>query len=236
MNIKQRLAMYKFRVGQHGVSDWREVATKKHYWSESPARVPVVLGVAIPNTRRRFVSNEDIGKIGLRNVGSAHEILPRTVRHTGWFCDNFGDTTYTGQVWQLPARNGEALYLSGYSDSEAGGAIVDFTICYEKTTAALWADSLAQREAEESRDYYAKEEKQREVEELKERVEGLHVELKNWLENRKNTRSSLLAHCDLDASRAVAALVARQIKNLIEEIREARKVIARLIRDNGLEV
>jgi hypothetical protein len=50
---------------------------------------------------------------GLRDVGHADDILPRSISHRGWFADANQDETYRGHVWQLPARKGEPVNIAG---------------------------------------------------------------------------------------------------------------------------
>lgn len=105
---------------------------------------------------------------GSRDVGKAHDIV--RLGHTGWFTDAYMSETMCGHVWQLPARNGEAVYLAGYADKNAGYA----TLCAargnletfaEKEDAARAADSLCESIAEREREYNEKRHAAREADE-----------------------------------------------------------------------
>jgi hypothetical protein len=92
---------------------------------------------------------------GLRDVGSTPDILGR--RYGGWYADAFQDETYTGHVWQLPARNGAARYIAGYI-TQGEYAVLDCTrgrlVHYcQKESAARAADGLAECMAERDREY-----------------------------------------------------------------------------------
>lgn len=107
---------------------------------------------------------ENVGKAGLRFVGYADDIL--NLRHSGWIADAFGDESYRGAVWQLPARDGRPCLVYGYedpcnagaahicfdpewgADGEAGGRYGDAT-----REAARMADGMAESFAEQEREY-----------------------------------------------------------------------------------
>jgi hypothetical protein len=107
-------------------------------------------------------------------AGTKRLALNRNRSNIKW-CDTFQDSTVRGVVYQLPARNGRPLYLSGYDNADngaaadAGGpAAVDFGTIWEGAEggaggpydtdseireAAYHADKLAERTAEEAREY-----------------------------------------------------------------------------------
>lgn len=150
--LKNRLAFYKSKAAKCG-ADWREYASAKNSFSRSPVKCPPVHG-AWHNGKKRWIENT--GSIGLRFVCYADQEL-RYLNHTGYFGDHFQDQIIRGAVWQLPARDGAPVYVYGYEDpNNAGAALVDFDYTNNKRDAAKWADSIAEREAEESREYYAK--------------------------------------------------------------------------------
>lgn len=108
---------------------------------------------------------------GLRPVGCADEIArrhgSRSIDHQGWFTDStFQDEVYRGTVWQLPGRNGRALYVYGYEDpSNPGAATVVFDPIKGEQLDSRWdtddsameaaraADRFAERAAEKEREY-----------------------------------------------------------------------------------
>lgn len=102
---------------------------------------------------------------GWRDVGYADEVYSgRLIDHRGWFIHADGRTgeTYRGHVWQLPARNGVPQYVAGYmepNDSKASGYVVlcasggDLELFDDKDDAARAGDALAERMAEQEREY-----------------------------------------------------------------------------------
>lgn len=92
-----------------------------------------------------------------RDVGDSHDIV--RLGHTGWYADQHQENLYRGHVWQLPARNGEPLFIAGYHESEqteyvildcSRGRLRTFD---SKEDAARAGDELARIMAEKEREY-----------------------------------------------------------------------------------
>lgn len=152
--IKNRLQFYKTKANERG-TDWREYASAKHYLTRSPAKAGRMRGNnPWHDGKKRWI--EDTDSIGLRFVCYADQELIY-LRHKGYFASHYCDETYRGAVWQLPARNGSPVYVYGYEDLfNQGAAYVDFNHTDDKRDAAKWADSMAEKSAEDSREHYAK--------------------------------------------------------------------------------
>jgi hypothetical protein len=92
---------------------------------------------------------------GFRFVGFADDVAARSVRHTGWFVGDECGEKARGVVFQLPARNGSPVFVAAIADPyNDGPAIVAFThTTDDATTAAIWADQLAESYADKERDY-----------------------------------------------------------------------------------
>lgn len=100
----------------------------------------------------RWIESTD--RAGLRFVGFADDIV--SLRHTGWFIDEYQDEKYRGAVYQLAARKGESVFVYGYDDpNNPGAALLSFDWTADKEDAARWADSIAERAAEQEREYRA---------------------------------------------------------------------------------
>jgi hypothetical protein len=128
--------------------------------------------------------------MGFRFVGFADEIarregFPRSIDHTGWYTFPNGDTgeVLRGAVYQLPARNGKPVYFPAYREGSetrkgwmdnSGGACMDFSdsmarrqVYYDSPwDAAKAADSIAERQAEISCEFYEADAQAREWQEL----------------------------------------------------------------------
>lgn len=116
---------------------------------------------------------------GLRIVGDAHDLA--RIGHTGWFLDPLGDgETVHGAVLQLPAQDGEAIFLPAVADPYNDDCYsVDFGDWYKATRddveqakrdCARAADSLAEAYAENEREYQTKETARMKIEEARERI------------------------------------------------------------------
>ena len=107
-----------------------------------------------------------------RETGEAHKII--RLRYTGWFVDNFHDSSTRGLVLQLPSRQGKSLYLAACSDpwnNDCG--IVEMCFYDEKEAAARAADQLAERYAEDSRADDLKQMAETEISELKASIKSI---------------------------------------------------------------
>lgn len=101
---------------------------------------------------------------GWRDIGDSGDII--RLRYTGWYADAHESEIYRGHVWQLPARDGTPRYVAGYVEDQGGddgtraggyvvlecdrGALVMYD---EKEDAARAGDALAERMAEDAREY-----------------------------------------------------------------------------------
>ena len=89
------------------------------------------------------------------------EVSGVRLNHTGWYCDEFGDgDKIRGLVFRLPRGRG---FLAGWSMGEGMCGSVDYDIYDDETSAAYAADSMAEREAEDQREFEAKERAEMEV-------------------------------------------------------------------------
>lgn len=85
------------------------------------------------------------------------DIAHRTIRHKGWYCDENQLDTIRGIVVLLP----HGRYLAGWTMGEGMiSAVCCDTIYDDELRAALDSDTIAEREAEQAREYYAREEEE----------------------------------------------------------------------------
>jgi len=106
-------------------------------------------------SRRFFGSAEDAG---LRFEVWADDAL--NLRHVGWYADDYGDETYRGAVFRLPAKRGcHERFVAGYGESMSEGFVLDLTEIWEGDFmgAAREADRLAESAAERERELQARE-------------------------------------------------------------------------------
>lgn len=116
--------------------------------------------------------------VGLRFVNYADKIV--RLHHKGWFCDEFQDHVMRGVVYRLPHSRG---FVAGHSDPYRDGpAFLHLVLAGDERDAAFWADSIAQYEAEQEREY-----EQRETERLN-REEREHEELLAFVDKAEGER------------------------------------------------
>lgn len=132
---------------------------------------------------------EDAGKAGLRFVGFADEIAG--LRHRGWYCDTFQDETYRGVVYQLPARRGESVFVYGYSEPWNDGVLLSFDWTADKEEAARWADRIAERAAEEQREYSEASSARLQHDEMADEASGIRKQALGWIREMKAGAATL---------------------------------------------
>jgi hypothetical protein len=156
-----------------------------------------------------------------RDLGDASDVT--RLDHTGWYADNFQDGLVKGRVLQLPARNGMPRYVPGtYNTNCDGVTIYPLDIYDDATDCARAADGYAERQAEDEREYDAKERAEMERDELRERIGELRSEARALIRDIKQHKPQGKSICD--------ALRAR-LHDIRRESREAHKRIE-LLTDN----
>ncbi|MEQ9416644.1 MAG: hypothetical protein RJQ08_03775 [Salinisphaeraceae bacterium] len=110
LNLLRRLAT------EHAEPDWRSVrgTYRDPGRTASPDRRPTSTFKAGGS---ELTWLERPAGFGLRFVGYCDTLRP-SIRHTGWFCDDFCDRTARGVVYQLPGRDGRARFVAGFTTSD----------------------------------------------------------------------------------------------------------------------
>ena len=165
---------------------------------------------------------------GWRDVGYADEVYSgRAIDHHGWFtsADGWTGDVYRGHVWQLPARDGVPQYVAGYTeanDSKDSGYVVlcasgcNLELFDDKDDAARAGDALAERMAEQEREY-------------DERWQAASLEADNRDEARDDMRkarqSARAAIAALREQRAAGAVAAGVCAILADRVTDARETM-----------
>lgn len=161
-------------------------------------------------------------KDGMRFTGKVHDIARREdwrMDHTGYYVDSFQDETTCGLVFQLPARSGECMYVPAIQDPWTDGALCDFhSIAADLREAVRDADRMAERYADECREYYAKDAAETRIAEIKQEIADTYAELKALCRE-------VRANCDKLASMELVKQTIRQ------HARTARRKVAKLRRE-----
>lgn len=169
------------------------------------------------STELRFVENLS-GYF--RNVTPAHEIV--SLKHTGWYVDNFQSETCHGLVMQIPGRDGTPRYLYGVNDpwNSNSGMVAWRTHEWtgSKEDAARWADSMAEHYAEICREDDAKFQAEQQIEEKRNRIVEIRTELRKLA---ADIRQSKVVGSVCDALRG-------SIQALREESHECHQEIEKL--------
>ncbi len=165
---------------------------------------------------------EDPSAIGLRKVGYADELGLRSIRHQGWYTSEDCSETMRGIVYQWPARDRIEQYVYGYEDPNGNGpngtaAALCFDVTDDKDDAARWADGIAERAADEEREYNAAWQARQEYDELGDSVKETRQSLLRLIRELKAKRTSL---CDVSE---MVVVMHNAIVRKLDDIREARE-------------
>ena len=165
--------------GSH-YSNWRNWITRKvepqHVWRDPS------------NPDLLYCDNLDA--LGWRVVGESHKINS-WIKHTGWYSDNHQGGLYIGVVLQLPSRDGIEQFVPAIRHSEWDTATVYLNErTPEKRDAANWADQNAEREAEESREFDAKDSAEQQIAEARSEIHRINKEVLPALKDIKGQKFS----------------------------------------------
>jgi hypothetical protein len=165
------------------------------------------------------------------------------LRHSGWFTSEFQDEKYRGEVWRLicdseeydipfdvPSRAKRApIYLAGYTEEggysvlSCSNGVLDTFDCPED--AARAADHLAERNAEEAREYS---ERWQEASNCADEIESAKQDAKGARENFRAFMDSARAGIHEASMRKLAATARIDHNEAIRTILANRERIAEL--------
>lgn len=173
---KQRLESYRAKAaecqGRGHLANWKY--WKRHIWStRDNARGP-----------DGQIYSESLEQYG-DNLGDAHE-LDRGMKHTGWYADNWHDDLMRGAVCKMRTSRGiyyiPATYCTGWDGTihymndavlvSKGGDEYDHDQAIRE--AARSADHWAEREADEAREYHAKDQAEQKIEAAREEIHDIN--------------------------------------------------------------
>lgn len=129
----------------------------------------------------------------VRIITSCGNVRKPNIQHKGWFADGHQDALHIGVVLRMGK-----IYLPGIRDTD------DELVCFELKSAtrpcpritdpiecAEYADSLAEKSADEAREYRLKDDAEQRIEELKEHICGLRKKAADAI--RKEIRDTIKA-------------------------------------------
>ncbi len=157
--------------------DWRTHVARPFRGRPASGRWDSDTGLA---SGRPFYT-DSLDAMGWRVVGDAADVLRgagrwRAAQSCAWYADNFQHATITAAVLQLPARDGTPRYIPATYCSEWAGATAWPLDCHEDPeSAASAAAGYAEREAESSREYCARDQAAQQIEEKREEIHSVNA-------------------------------------------------------------
>jgi hypothetical protein len=182
----------RLQAARKSAADWLAKcpkATHYHDWRNNVARPfkrqPAVMRWSDDkpaNHAGRALYIDSMEATGWRMTGDASDILRnagswRAAEECNWYADNDHDAVIKSAVLQLPARGGLARYIPATYCTDWDGATCYPLDWYDTPEeAARAAASYAQTEAEESREYYAKDRAEQDIIEAREEIHRINKE------------------------------------------------------------
>jgi hypothetical protein len=160
-------------------------------------------GYITRDMEKRQMYLSDFDQLGARWVKDAHEVN----RHAngGWYTDTDGNETLIGVVLcftrhSLGENNeyfgegrgkGKDIYMAGTRHSDWDGVTLDLDTTDDPITAARWADSMAEREAESCREEDERYQAEQRAEELHEQIKGIRTRCLKLLRDMRPIRKGM---------------------------------------------
>ncbi len=165
---------------------------------------------------------------GFRLVGSAYDVSrwehSRRVDHTGWYTDSFQGETLSGHVLQLPGHDGRPVFVPGTAHSDWDGVTLYPLDMYDNALdCAQTADQYAEHGAEASREFYAKDQAEQQINDLREEIVTLRSDARALIRDMKAARRAGL----LDYP-AICAALRDKLADVREESHKAYRRIGKL--------
>lgn len=209
-----------------------------------------------PRTGERLAHVERPESMGLRYVGRTVPETGRDVWDSrgdcGWHTDPFGDVFKDGSglcfgvVYQLPAKDGRARFIAGYEFGGVdGGPTLDLGHVYESESsrgldcsyegaqghddardAARAADSMAQRAAEQEREYQTAWQLGRTYDDARQEASDARTAARELLAERRQAKGTGNAP-------AICRAIRDSIAGHLETIRAARATMAAALQGDG---
>lgn len=226
-NAAARLANYRAKANDKQCTDERARGEVRpwHYWRYWKSSI-----TSTPNNVRGDqgeIYSDSTDQYGTY-LGDAHKLT--RIRHNGWYADNFQDSLIIGGVAKMRTSRG-TLYIPVTHCDGWGGTrhyIRDGEMAprgsdeatHEQAVrdAAHTADGLAEREAEESRDYYAKDAAEQDILTARDRVHAINDEALSLIREIKANGK--------DYTPAVCKALRSELTGLLRQRRAEFKTIA----------
>ena len=214
---KQRLAHYRAQAQSYVARHPDHIHyTQWQHWMTRTTKVPSTICRDTDNPKILYV--ESLQDLGWREVGEAQDV-DTSIKHNGWYADNFQADTIKGAVLQLPARNGEELYVPATFHSDYETATVYLAdIGPDKNQAARDADWYAEKEAERNREFDAKDQAERKIEEAREEIHRINKDALTLIKEIKGK----------EFTPAICAALKGTLRDYLSDRRQQFKMIVKL--------
>lgn len=181
-----------------------------------------------PKSGRPFYI-DSLAATGWRQTGDARDVLKnagcwRAAESCDWYADNHFDSVIKSAVLQLPSRDGQPVYIPATYCSGWDGATC-WPLEWHDTpeSAANSAAGYAEKEAEESREYYAKDAAEQQTEEQRQLIHANNKEALALIREIKAQGANF--------SPAICKALREQLADYLEERAAAFKRIDQLAAD-----
>ena len=175
----------------------------------------------------------DFEDLGPRWVKDADDIATRQ-GHKGWYTDDMQDNTLIGVVLcfsrhAAPDENGDTtgkgrqIFMAGTRHSDWDGVTLDLDTTDNILTAARWADSMAERAAEDYREEDEKWRNGQKAEELKEEIALARTACLKLLRDMRPIRKGLMS-----LPESVYTALVDQVRNYLDSIQGYRNQLGEL--------
>lgn len=213
----------RWRAEEHGW--WKRVKAVAYNPKFAPAvaKMEEWRFVENPADGMRLVGRVDeITTEGIRGQGYIHAPL---VDHRGWYTDSYYSGKCWGEVWQLPSRGGDTVYVPAYraDDEYDGGRCMNFDDATSDLRDAIHAaDRMAEMVAEEMREAEELDREEQRREEIKEEIQEIYAAFKTLS---REVRGNCEKLSGLPAVRRLIGEEWRRVKAEIVKLRmEERKL------------
>ena len=172
---------------------------------------------------------DSLDATGWRQTGDAADILRaagawRAADNCNWYADNYQGEVIKSAVLQLPSRDGTPVYIPATYCSDWDGATC-WPLEWHETAeeAARSAAGYAEKEAEESREFYAKDAAEQQTAEQRELIHATNKEALALIREIKQAGANF--------SPAICQALRSKLSDYLETREEAFKRIDELTRD-----
>lgn len=213
----------KFRTGPKSEHLSRYIAKRYGACGYPKNQAQIAYNPESKDNRYRWVENP---KDGLRFTGTAHDVAREAGyrgMETGWYIDPHQDQEVHGEVYQLPARHGVPQYVPGVSDPDNEASLIDFRSTYDTAMdAAMDANGMAERYADDAREGYARDQAEQRIEEITAEIRTHYADFRALATEIRANQAQLTGLAEV---RKLIRCSYRRMRTQIRKLRKQRATI-----------